>query len=251
MKTAQSAKLKRRRKGEKLLRRLQKPQKQQKVFAEAIVAAGENYKNSGAQSSNSQVKNADTNAKFQARNSDGSQQNQEKERPKISIGMTDSERTKILRYKKIVAPVYEGQADDVINANISDLENSQLSTVKSAITKIGKEFGIYIDYEIKDIDVKISLSKNNLKESLQKEATPKQVAKLLPILKNVVENSIGIERHANRYYYDNATLFFDELLGGFIDGDKFIPVRFGIRHSKSSKPVLYVVVDQDGFETKK
>lgn len=41
----------------------------QKVFAEAIVTAGENYKNSGAQSSTSQVKNADTNAKFQDRNS--------------------------------------------------------------------------------------------------------------------------------------------------------------------------------------
>lgn len=51
----------------------------QKVFAEAVVTAGENYKNSGAQSSISQVKNAETNAKFQARNADGSQQNQEKD----------------------------------------------------------------------------------------------------------------------------------------------------------------------------
>ena len=48
-----------------------------------------------------------------------------------------------------------------------------------------------------------------------------------------------------------CSLFFDELLGGFIDGDKFIPVRFGIRHSKSSKLVFYVVVDQDGIEVKK
>lgn len=115
-----------------------------------------------------------------------------KEYPRISIGMTDSERTKILRYKKIVAPVYEGQADDVINANADKLKSSQLSVVKTAITKIGKEFGVYIDYDIKDVGVKISLSRNNLKESLQKEATPSQIAKLMPILKNVVKNSIGI-----------------------------------------------------------
>lgn len=46
-------------------------------------------------------------------------------------------------------------------------------------------------------------------------------------------------------------MFFDELLGGFVDGDIFVPVRFGIRHSKSSKPVLYVVVDKEGINTKK
>ncbi len=233
----------------------------QKVFAEAVFEAGQNYRKASEQSSTSQVKNADTNAKSQAQNHDGSQRNQEKdavkyqnrekERPKISVGMTDSERTKILRYKKIVAPVYEGQADDVINAKADKLKSSQLSVVKTAITKIGEEFGVYIDYDIKDVGIKISLSRNNLKESLQKEATPSQIAKLMPILKNVVENSVGIERHANRYYYDDATLYFDELLGGFVDGDVFVPVRFGIRHSKSSKPVLYVVIDQEGIEIKK
>lgn len=41
----------------------------QKVFAEAVVTAGGNYKNASAQSSTSQVKNADTNAKFQDRDS--------------------------------------------------------------------------------------------------------------------------------------------------------------------------------------
>lgn len=51
----------------------------QKVFAEAVVTAGQNYKNAGVESSTRQVKNADANAKFQARNSDGSQQNQEKD----------------------------------------------------------------------------------------------------------------------------------------------------------------------------
>ncbi|MBQ7873765.1 MAG: hypothetical protein IJ306_01190 [Oscillospiraceae bacterium] len=48
----------------------------QKVFAEAVATAAENYKNAGVQSTTSQVNKADTNAKFQARNYDESQRNQ-------------------------------------------------------------------------------------------------------------------------------------------------------------------------------
>lgn len=49
----------------------------QKVFAEAIVTAGENYRKASEQSSTGQVNKGDTNAKFQVRNDDESQQNQE------------------------------------------------------------------------------------------------------------------------------------------------------------------------------
>lgn len=49
----------------------------QKVFAEAVVTAGQNYRKASEQSSTSQVNKGDTNAKFQVRNDDESQQNQE------------------------------------------------------------------------------------------------------------------------------------------------------------------------------
>ena len=48
----------------------------------------------------------------------------------------------------------------------------------------------------------------------------------------------------NRYYYDNTTVSFDNLLGGYIDGEYFVPVRFGLKHIMGGETVLYVVVDQ-------
>ena len=76
----------------------------------------------------------------------------------------------------------------------------------------------------------------------------KQLAKLFPILRDSVENAVGIEKHINRYYYDNATESFSELIGAYTDGDYVIPVRYGLKHMVDGQNVLYVVVDQPGFE---
>ena len=72
-----------------------------------------------------------------------------------------------------------------------------------------------------------------------------QLAKFMPVLKTTVQKSIGVERHDNRYFFDSETVYFDNLLGGYIDGDDFVPVRFGLKHSRTGNTVLYVVVDQN------
>lgn len=101
------------------------------------------------------------------------------------------------------------------------------------------------EIDIKDAEVKVVLSKSNLKESISKETTPIQLAKLLPVLTKSLSNSIAIERHNNRYYYDTDTVFFDNLLGGYVDSSDFVPVRFGLKHGQTGKTTLYVVVDQN------
>ena len=164
---------------------------------------------------------------------------------KITLGMTDSERSEILKSKNIVAPIYEGQADEAIAVNKKDLESQKLGLVKAALVRIGDEFKVFTDYNIKDVEVKITLSRTNLKESISKDASPVQLAKLLPVLKDAVGNAIGIESHSNRYYYDADTVYFDNLIGGYVDGDLFVPVRFGLKHSKMGTTTLYVVVDQN------
>ncbi|MBR2377163.1 MAG: hypothetical protein IKA85_05225 [Clostridia bacterium] len=62
------------------------------------------------------------------------------------------------------------------------------------------------------------------------------------------KNSTTIERHYNRYLYDRNTVYFDNLIGGFIDGNDFIPIRFGLKHSRNGKATLYVIVDQNTIE---
>jgi len=170
---------------------------------------------------------------------------------KVAPGMSDTERSKILKKKSIVAPIYSGQADEAISANKGDLESHKKRLVKAALLKIGEEFKVFTDYDINDVEVMITLSRSNLKESISKDTSPTHLAKLLPLLKGAVENAIGIESHNNRYYYDTDTVYFDNLLGGYVDGEYFVPVRFGLKRSKNGITTLYVVVDQNKIPHKK
>ena len=58
-------------------------------------------------------------------------------------------------------------------------------------------------------------------------------------------NSFVIERHNNKYYHDTDTVYFDNLLGAYIDGEELVPVRFGLKHSRTGTTTLDVVVDQN------
>lgn len=173
------------------------------------------------------------------------------ERNKITLGMTDTERARILEQKKVVAPIYKGQAEALIKANKESLESQKKGLIKAALVRIGEEFGIFTDYDIGDIGVEITLSKGNIKESVSKDASPIQLARLIPVLKDAVENAIGIESHSNRYFYDNTTVLFENMLGGYVDGKYFVPIRFGLKHSEAGKATLYVIVSQQKIEREK
>ena len=170
---------------------------------------------------------------------------------KITLSMTDAERTDILKDKVITAEVYEGQAENAIKLNRSDLDSGQLGLVKAALTKIADEFEVFTEYNIKDVQVKLELSKSNIEESVTKKITPEAVAKLMPVLKNSVEYAIGIESHANRYFYDTDIVRFDNLVGGYVEGEYFVPVRFGLKHRRNGEVILYVIVDQQKIPVNK
>ena len=170
---------------------------------------------------------------------------------KITLSMTDAERTDILKDKVITAELYEGQAEGAIKRNRSDLESGRLGLVKAALTKIADEFDVFTEYNIKDVKVKLELSKSNIEESVSKKITPEAVAKLMPVLKNAVEYAIGIESHANRYFYDTDIVRFDNLVGGYVEGEDFVPVRFGLKHRRNGEVILYVIVDQQKIPVNK
>lgn len=171
---------------------------------------------------------------------------QVKQTSRITLGMSDTERSEILNGKSIVSPVYDGQSDELIAEKKAKLESRKRDFAKSAIFEIAEKLEIVgKEINFNDVEVKIILSKSNLSESMSKEATPEQIAKLLPVLSPTAENSVVIERHDNRYYYDTDTVYFDNLLGAYIDGDSLVPVRFGLKHSRTGTTTLYVVVDQN------
>jgi len=199
------------------------------LFAEGVMDAGAEKNTTG-----------DGGVKYQARRS-----------TRITMHMTDSERTEILKDKVITAEVYAGQADNSIGTERQNLTSYRDSLVKAALVKIGEEFGVFTDYNIADVNVDIRLSRSNLKESISKNIDPIAIAKLLPTLKTAVENAVGIECHANRYFYDNDTVMFENLLGGYVEDKKFIPILFGLKHSVTGKATLYLIVDQEGIDIKK
>ena len=174
---------------------------------------------------------------------------------KITVGMTDSERTDILKTKSIVAEVYEGQADKEIDERKAKLESNVASLIKTALVEIGEQFGVFTNYSIKDVELEIKFSRENLRESISKKDDARrgtsqklsatEMAKLIPIFEATVKNAVAIETHANRYFYNDNILRFDNLVGGYVDGDNFIPVRYGLKHCKGEKPVLYIVIDQE------
>ena len=168
----------------------------------------------------------------------------DKENKKITVGMTDTERTEILKNKTLTVPIYEGQADAQIQQNQADLNSEEIKLVKNAIVKIGEEFNVLKKYDISDVSTEIYLSKGNLRESVTKKANATQIAKLMPILNEALKNAVGVETHVNRYFYDNNTTTFSNLISGYIENEYFIPIRFGLKQLTSGKTVLYVLVDQ-------
>ncbi|MDY4490597.1 MAG: hypothetical protein SPE19_08755 [Candidatus Faecousia sp.] len=151
----------------------------------------------------------------------------------------------------ITAEVYEGQADNSIVREREYPESEQLRMIKGALKRIADEFGAYTDYKIEDVEVDITFSQSNLGESVSTKTTPTAVAKLMPVLKTAVESAIGIESHVNRYHYDMDIVRFDNLVGGYIDGDSFVPVRFGLKHRRNGEAILYVIVDQQKIDVDK
>ena len=213
-------------------------EKIQQMFMEAMDVAGQNFK--AAEVADEKSTTTDGDAQYSTRSEQ-----------RITMTMTDSERTAILKNKVIIAEVYRGQADQSIADKNENLISGKESLIKSALVKIGEEFKVFTDYNIADVKTDFRLSRGNIKESVSKEIDPITLAKLMPVFKTAVENAVGIERHANRYFFDNDTVSFENLLGGYVDGNNFVPIRFGLKHSKNGGATLYLIVDQNAVEIKK
>lgn len=169
---------------------------------------------------------------------------------KITLEMTDAERTEILKNKVLTAPVYKGEAENYIYNELDTLDKNKKDLVQNAIIKVGEEFGVFKKYYIDDLELDVSLSKKTLHESINKKVDAAQLVRLFPVIKEALKNAIGIEMHTNRYYYDNNTLAFLNMVGGFIKNDLLIPIRFGIKMSSNSAN-LYVVINEQGIKKEK
>ena len=167
---------------------------------------------------------------------------------RISARMVDSERTKILQEKSIIPAEYEGQAGERIAKEKKAIYGAKIGLIKHALERAGEEFGLPKTIQNIDTDASVDIYIGAFTESVNKQIhNIDRLIKLMPVLDKAVENAVGIETHANRYYYDNNTVSFENLLGGYVENDKFIPVRFGIKADTKGKNHLYVVISDQGI----
>ncbi len=165
---------------------------------------------------------------------------------RITSTMSEEERYQEIKDRTVSAPIYKGQAEELIE---SEIESRKHNSAKKAVVAIAEILGVTkSEINFNDIDVKVKLSKGNVGESLSKDASPKQIARLLPVIEPAAENAVLVERHENRYYYDTDTVYFDNLISGYVNGNEFIPIRFGLKHSRTGTTTLYVVVDQNAID---
>ena len=43
---------------------------------------------------------------------------------------------------------------------------------------------------------------------------------------------------------------FENMIGGYVDGNYFVPIRFGLKHRTSGNATLYLIVDQQKIDIK-
>ena len=126
---------------------------------------------------------------------------------------------------------------------MSDLKSGKIKLIKDALKRIASQFDIPAIQYNDDFDVEVVYSTGTILESASKNILKADdLAKIMPVLSRAVNGAIGIESHDNRYYFDADTIAMHELLGGFVEGDYFTPVLFGVRQSKTAGNRLYVVV---------
>ena len=171
---------------------------------------------------------------------------------RITADMSDSDRTRIITSKNILAETYDISNDEIIDEYKEELNSQKQKVVSDALVSIKNAFNVPQVLHNDDFALSVTFSNRTLSESLHQninDAT--HLAKVLPIISDVVKNAIGIEVHKNRYFYDSRTDYFYNMLGGFVDGEEFIPVRFGAKVSPEGKGTLYVVIDDEGIKKDK
>ena len=165
---------------------------------------------------------------------------------KISLGMSEEERFNALSDRSFKAASYHSQAESFILKNKNDLESRKRSLLKDAFRKAVVEFSVPNSAFNADQIIDIQISFGTFDETAQKGiARSEDIVRLMPVIEEVIKNAVGIEIHDSRYYADTNTAYFANLLGGYVDGKDFVPIRFGVKAQKGGNNSLYVIIDDE------
>lgn len=170
---------------------------------------------------------------------------------KIKRGMTDEERYKLLKNKriKLTAEVnQEKMSKSSMDFNLDEqtIETLEYTTRRKLIKRIGEQFGVFKEYSNTDVNLEFQYTKGNLKESVNKQKGEYyNFVKMLSCFDEVISNAIGIEVHNRndiKYKSDDTLKDVYVLASAFVDGNNIIPVKLEIKEFFDKKNTLYVAI---------
>ena len=167
---------------------------------------------------------------------------------KVSVGMTDDERYKILKDRSLVnIPTVTNNS--LANTSINDWNdiNRFLGKQKrKLIHKLATEFGVFKDYENPDIDIRFHFSNNNFEESYSKQKKNfTDFAKMFSVFDDIVSCAVGIEVHNRNkegYKPDPTLNVAFVLIGAYKEGKYIVPVKLEIKEFNDKDNALYVAI---------
>ncbi len=186
------------------------------------------------------------------------------ETKKITAGMSDSERAKILRNTKIELAEYKKYQSNQYSLT-KDEEDFLKTAIKSKAEPLVKaictKVGIFKKYSKENIDFVFDYSGGSLSKSMhtqnQIERNFLDFAKMITIFDDVVENAVIVEAHTDKYKgtsREDTNLKLDYvLLGAFRDGYDIIPVEFNLkeyRNTNGQNHKLYFGVTLNRFDAR-
>ncbi|MBQ8566487.1 MAG: hypothetical protein IJ445_02740 [Clostridia bacterium] len=177
---------------------------------------------------------------------------------KITAGMTDAERYEILKNREIEnVPMVEHIPTNVLDnileiSSWDDLNKYFKSEKRKLIDKIATEFGVYNkEYFNKDTQMSFVFSKNNFRETYNKQAhNYVSFAKIFSVFNNVIESAVGIEIHNNPKHKPDPTLEnMFVLVSAYQDENYIVPIKLEVKKFKDKKNNLYVIISSGKIKT--
>ena len=170
---------------------------------------------------------------------------------KITLGMSDAERTEILKNKNIKLSAETNnekieQAQEKHEFTEESFNLANFADKRSLVIKVGDEFGVFKNYHNEDIELSFQYSRNNAREGMDKQKKQYyDFVKMLSCFDLVIENAVGIEMHnrnSEGYKKDITLKNMYVLASAFVDGNEVVPVKLEIKEFTDKPSSLYVAI---------
>lgn len=186
-------------------------------------------------------------------------------RDQVSIGMSEKDREKILRKTSIIYNDDLSGIDESVKDNINKIDNlvkggfykniarsQNRDVIESELKKICKECGVFGKFRNDALGFVVEISNETINESVSLGIRDvENYIKMLPRLSIIIKNAKGLYAHKNHYYKDFTNNEFDNLIGGFSDGEYFYAVRIGVKRPSGRNGSVHFVTMSKGIKIDK